>query len=301
MANTVRKLGTLTVLTAVLLLAVVVLAFSYSEIGVADAIEPAGFPLYASDFLSVPQSVVDDAAKLSVSLFGSAQGRYRDFVDQLLVSYTEARDKDIVIVFNPGGWGMGSPQRSPGWQSILGGMESGLDGMGYSWLLLNYQRTSDTAMGRVKELVEIFSDYPSKGGDLAYRLKFLTEHLPDVRIIIAGESNGSAISDSVMNILRDNPKVYSIQTGPPFWVRPAVADRTLVLKDNGAAPDSFSNADVPTLLRSNLKAWLGLSSPEEPAGRVLFSLRAPGHDYSWEYPGVAARIDRFLEQNFGFK
>ncbi len=299
MANNIRKLGILAALAAVLLLGAVPLAVSYSEVGVADEVGSGGLGLYANGLLSVPQSVADDAARLAVNLFGDTQGKYNDFVNQLVASYVEARDKDIVIVFNPGGWGWGTPARSPGWQSILDGMESELDGLGYASLLLNYRRTSETVLGRIKELVEIFADYPSKAGDLAYRVKFLTDHLPDLKVIIAGESNGSAISDSVMNILRDNPKVYSIQTGPPFWVKTAVLDRTLMLKSNGTMPDSFSSADIPTLLWANLKALFRLPPPEE--GRILGFLRAPGHDYSWRYPSVAFQIDKFLEQHFVIK
>ncbi len=301
MANNIRKLGILAALTAILLLAVVLLASSYSEVGIADEVGSGGLSLYANDFLAVPQSVADDASKLAVNLFGDTRGKYVDFVNQLVGSYAEARDKDILIVFNPGGWGWSSLERSPGWQSIIDGMESELDGQGYSSLSLNYRRTSETVLGRIKELVEIFSDYPSKAEDLAYRVKFLTDHIPDLKVIIAGESNGSIISDSVMNILRDNPKVYSIQTGPPFWVKPAVVGRTLALKSNGTVPDSFSSADIPTLFWSNLKAWLRLSPSEEAPGMVLGYLKAPGHDYSWQYPGVAFQIDKFLEHNFGIK
>ncbi len=301
MANNIRKLGILAALTAILLLAVVLLASSYSEIGIADQVGSGGLSLYANDFLAVPQSVADDASKLAANLFGDTRGKYMDFVNQLVGSYAEARDKDILIVFNPGGWGWSSVERSPGWQSIIDGMESELDGLGYSSLSLNYRRTSETVPGRIKELVEIFSDYPSKAGDLAYRVKFLTDHIPDLKVIIAGESNGSIISDSVMNILRDNPKVYSIQTGPPFWAKPSMLDRTLVLKSNGAMPDSFSDADIPTLLWANLKALLRLSPPEDRPGNVLYHVRAPAHDYSWQYPGVALQIDGFLEKNFGIR
>jgi len=78
-------------------------------------------------------------------------------------------------------------------------------------------------------------------------------------------------------------------------------DRTLVLNHNGRHPDSFSQGDIPTMLWTSLQDLLGLPQPEENSGRILFFLRAPGHDYWWQYPAVHSQITDFLEQNFGFK
>ncbi len=52
---------------------------------------------------------------------------------------------------------------------------------------------------------------------------------------------------------------------------------------------------------ATVKGWFGLSSPDENPGNVLSWLRAPGHDYSWEYPGVSSEVINFLQGNFGEK
>jgi len=129
-------------------------------------------------------------------------------------------------------------------------------------------------------------------------MEFLTGHIPDLKVIIAGESDGTVISDSTMHLLRDNPRVYSIQTGPPFWHQNVVRERTLVLEDNGMHPDSFSQGDLPTMVIASIKELMGIPQPEENSGRILSFLRAPGHDYRWRYPAVYTKVTGFLENNF---
>ena len=300
MASNLRKFGVLVALSGVMLLAVVLLTLSCSEVGITDEIGLEGV-LATPDFYGVPQSVSEDATKLAVELFGDSREKYEDFVEQLLAAYMGARDKDIIVVFNSGGWGWNLLDKTPGWRSILAGIESELDELGYTSVMLNYRRTSETLGGCIKEFVEVTTRYPSKAKDLAHRVEFLTEHIPDLRVIVAGESNGTVISDCAMNILQDNPQVYSIQTGPPFWHKNVVLDRTLMLYSNGIATDTFSEGDIPVMLWVSLKDWLGLSQPDEVPGTVMRYLRAPGHDYSWQYPQVSFQITGFLEENFGIK
>jgi len=301
MASKIRRLGILVALALILSLGVVLLALSYSGVGVTSEIGTGGISLSVSDSYAVPQSVAEDATGLARELFGDYQEKCDDFVNQLLAIYSEAKDKDFVIVFNPGGWGWSLVEASPDWQSILDGIKSELDNSGYTSLLLNYQRTGETLRGCLDECVEVANSYPSKAKDLAARVEFLTDNIPDLRVIIAGESNGTIISDSVMGVLRDNPQVYSIQTGPPFWHKNIMLDRTLVLNSNGIVPDSFSQGDFFTMIGANLKALLGLSQPEDNSGRILYYVRAPGHEYQWQYPGVYSEILGFLDEIFGIE
>lgn len=301
MAINIRRLGILVALTAVLLLGVGRLALSYSDVGLTKMVSTEEGFLLVPDLSVVPELVAEDAAKSARELFGDYPEKYNDFVSQLLATYVEAKDKDFVVVFNPGGWGWNFLENSPGWRSIFDGIESELENLGYTSLLLDYRRTEETLRGIIDEGVEMITFYPSKAENLARRVEFLTSHIPELRVIIAGESDGTVISDSAMNILRDNPQVYSIQTGPPFWHQNVMLERTLVLDNNGRYPDSFSRGDIPAMVWTSLKDVLGLPQSEESSGRILFFLRAPGHDYRWQYPGVYAQITSFLEQNFSFK
>jgi len=301
MANQIRKLGVFVALTAVLLLGVILLAGSYTVVGITSEVGIGTFDLSACDVSDVPQSVVDDAANSAVKLFGDYQGKYDNFVQQLLAAYIEAKDKDCVVVFNSGGWGWNLLEDSPGWYSIISGIESELQGLGYSSLVMDYRRTEETFRGVIDEVVEMLTLYPSKAENLAHRIEFLTEHFPEVRIIVAGESDGTIISNSAMNILQHNPQVYSIQTGPPFWHTPLKLERTLVLDNNGVYPDSFSRGDITAILWASLKSVFGVPPTPEEKGQILDYVKAPGHDYSWHHPAVYSRIKTFLQNNFEAK
>jgi len=301
MASNIRRIGILVALTAVLLFGVLLVAASYTNVGVTAGIGTEEWSLSTPDLSAVPESVVEDATVMAMELFGDYQEKYGDFTNQLLATYAEAKDKDFVVIFNSGGWGWNVPDRSPGWKSIITGIELELDSLGYDSLLLNYQRTDENLRGVVDEFMEVIDVYPSKAENLACRVEFLTAHIPDLKVIVAGESNGTVISDGAMSILQDNPQVYSIQTGPPFWHKSIMLDRTLVLNDNGMIPDSFSRGEIGTMAWASLKDLIGLPQPERESGRILFFVRAPGHDYRWQYPNVCSQITNFMKQNFGIK
>jgi len=300
MGINLRKLGILLGIAALFLIGVTLLAFSYTDIGIADLVGEEASAVTMADFSDVPESVAEDAVALAMELYGDYHDKYTEFVNQLLIAYAKAKDKDFVVIFNAGGWGSDLLESSPGWHEICRGITDELGKLGYSSLILDYHRTAQSIWAFIKEFVEAIADYPSKAKVLASRVEFLTEHIPDVKIIVAGESSGAVIADRVMDSLRDNPRVFSIQTGTPFWHRRETLERTLALDDNGIRPDSFARGDILTIIWSSLKALVGLSPPEgEDPGRILYFMHAPGHDYRWEYPGVYSKITQFLRQNFG--
>ena len=299
MSAQVRRLKIAVILTVVLSLAIVVLVPPSSVVGITLRVGTEGLPLPRSDFSAVPQSVVEDATRLATEVYGSYQETHNDFIEQLLATYLEVKDKDFVIFFNSGGWGWNILGASPQWTSIFTGIQSELADLGYTSLLLNYPRATDTIHGYFDEFMSMITFYPAQAKDLASRIEFLTKHITDLKIIILGESTGTIIADSVMDILWDNPQVYSIQTGPPFWHKNVTLDRTLVLKSNEIIPDSFSQGDFLTIICVNLEALFGLCQSEP--GKILIYIGSPGHDYWWQYPGVYSQITNFLQQNFGLK
>jgi len=299
MARKIRRL-TIGVILA-LVLSLVIVAVSYSAVGVTCEIGTEGLPPSAYDLLAVPQSVAEDATRLATELFGEHQEKCDDFVNQLLSIYSVAKDKDFIVIFNPGGWGYKSILATPGWCSIFTGIEAELASSGYTSLLLEHRRTDGGLPGCLNEFAARMTSYWSKAEDLACRLEFLTNHIPDLRVIVTGESNGTVICDSVMSILEDNPQVYSIQTGPPFWHKNIMLDRTLVMTTNGIIPDSYSQGDFWNLAWGNLRYWFHLSQPIDDFGTAPHYVGAPGHDYWWQYPEVCSQITNFLDESFGLK
>ena len=299
MKANLRKLGIFLALTAVLLLGMFLIAVPYIDIGLAALVGGQEKLEVFPDISEIPESVAEDARAMAMELYGDSQDKYDEYVKQLLSAYVEVKDQDFVVIFNPGGWGTKVLEKSPTWCEICQGIETELDGLGYSSLILDYRRTAESMRGLTRELVELFSVYPSKAENLAGRVEFLTRNVPDLKVIVAGDSNGAVISDTVMDILYDNPRVYSIQTGTPFWHKRTTVERTLVLDTNGRIPDAFSQGNIPAMLITSLKALFGLSLTEdEEAGRIFYFVRAPGHDYNWQYPDVNLKIIGFLEENF---
>jgi hypothetical protein len=296
------KIGQRTI--ALMMAAVAVLAVTWqilynSEVGMVKGIGVQDLP--EIDYSSLPTSVVDSAATMAKQLVGGSRDRLQDMVDQLLASYQEARQSDVVVFFNSGGWGWNRVNDTFGWGTILDGIKSELQSLGYHPLVLNYRRTSGGIMGCIREFFEAARRYPNRSRDLASRVEFLTANIPGLKVIVAGESTGTVISDKTMSLLKDDNRVYSIQTGTPFWHKPAALDRTLLMNDNGKGIDTFSRGHVPAMVWATVKSWFGLTSPDDNPGDILSWLKAPGHDYSWQYPGVSSEVISFLKGNFKAK
>ena len=301
MLKRLGKGGIAGIIVAVLVLAIAAIILFDSEVGMAMDIGIQEPILSIHDFSSVPQTVVDDAAKKAGELAKKSQEKLQSIKDQLLASYLEAKKVDVVVFFNSGGMGWNLAKETPGWGTILDGIQAQLKELGYTPLVLNYRRTSSGIMGCIKEITEAATRYPHKAKDLALRIDFLTRNLPDLKIVIAGESTGTVISEEAMAIVKDKDRVYSIQTGTPFWYKPTKMERTLLISSNGRGLDTFNKGNIPAMVWATVKSWFGLESPDDNPGNILTWLKAPGHDYSWQYPGVSTAIVEFLESNFGTK
>ncbi|OGO31330.1 MAG: hypothetical protein A2Z29_05400 [Chloroflexi bacterium RBG_16_56_11] len=301
MLKKIGATGLVIFLLVVVLLAVAWLTPSNSEDGMTKDIGISAPGLTAIDYSSVPQAIIDDAVGLAGELVGHSQQKLQRLADQLVATYLEARNKDVIVIFNSGGWGWSTARQGEGWATIIDGIRSQLDDLGYSSAVVNYRRTSGGLWGCIKEFIEAARRYPHKARDLAMRVEFLTDHLPGLKIIVAGESTGTVITDKTMAFLKDKSQVYSIQTGMPFWNSPVTFDRTLLVNSNGKGIDTFSRGNVPAMVWATFKSWLGLSSPDDVPGDILSWLKAPGHDYSWQYPGVYDQVIKFLDQNFDKK
>jgi hypothetical protein len=254
--------------------------------------------LEAPDFSVIPKSVMDYAVRMAQNANDIARKNIKAYADELVSTYMAARNKDIIIFFNSGGMGWNLTKDTPGWASILNGIIEHLEKLGYNPLVLNYRRTGSRFRDSVREFFEAARRYPNKTKDLARRILFLLENLPGVKMIIAGESTGTVISEKTIRFFKDDKNVFSIQTGMPFWHTPVVNERTLSMNDNGLRLDTFHYGQVRAILWATFKSWFGVKL--QP-GTILSWLKAPGHDYSWQYPGVSSVVIEFLNKNFAAK
>jgi len=298
MLKKIGQLATFIGLSSLLMLGMILIASSYSGVGSTSTAGTGGMPLATCNVAGIPPVIVEDATEMATALFGDSQEEVNNFVNQVLAIYSEAKDKDFVILFNSGGWGWNLLEDSHGWDSIFIGIITELNDMGYQALVLDYKRTQESWRACLVEATEIANFYPSKARDLAGKVELLTKHIPDVKVILAGESTGTVIAEKVMTLMKDNPQVYTIQTGPPFWHKRVKLERALVLTSNGIVPDSFSEGNFVSMITANLRDIVGLPNTSHDFGNVLKFLRAPGHDYWWQYPSVYSEITDFLNMNF---
>ena len=97
--------------------------------------------------------------------------------------YSEAKDKDFVIVFSPGGWGRDLLENSPDWESIFAGMKSELESFGYRLLALEYKRTERKLARTSSGDRGSFEPLPWQGEVFSFKYRFLTKHIPHLRVI----------------------------------------------------------------------------------------------------------------------
>ena len=258
--------------------------------------ETDGHVLAVSDFSQTPPQVVQDARDVAAAFYGDDEAKADEMVSQLVGTYLASADQDFVVIFNPGGWGWDPVSEIPGWESILFGIEKTLDGFGYKTLLVDFKRTRHGFNGIVGELEVLAGIQSLKAEELAARVSFLTQHLPNLRVILTGESNGATIADNALSLLRENPRVFAIETGPPVWHPSIEFARSLVIENNGVQPDTFSNGDIILIIRSNAESAFGIYKGGR--GDILLYIGAPGHYYSWDYPAVHAQVVDFLITKF---
>jgi hypothetical protein len=296
----VRKvywLGIALGLFAALVVVMAVIIASYTEAGITSEVGSGGEPL-PYDAGTVPESVIDDANDAAAEIFGDDVEKCGDFASQLVATYAAAEEHDFVLVFNSGGWGWSLLEESPGWWYIFKGIDTELMNWDYTSLQLDYLRATSDFDSRLEEFWQMLIGYPSKSEVLAARTEFLTDHLPDINVILVGESTGAVIIDGAMVIMGDNPRVYSIQAGPPFWHTTVNEERSLIMIGNGIEVDTLSQGGGLDYLWGCYKKWFGILKPSSHYGTDPHVVVAPGHDYWWQYPEVRSQITQFLRENF---
>ncbi|MFC1921338.1 hypothetical protein ACFLYQ_06415 [Chloroflexota bacterium] len=245
-----------------------------------------------------------EAERLAVRFFENDEKKRAGFTARLMDIYDKARDKDFLLIHNPGGWGTTHLESLLQWErSIVEGVSATTEKLGYTRELIQYFRTDDGYREIIKDIREQMRFFENKAKIMAAELEFLTSHINKLKIIMVGVSQGAAFSNAVSQQLNGCERVYDIELGLPFPYRSrrVVTERTLALDSNGLMPDSLMEWDVPIIIRTYLTAPLRWVKNRLQGKRVKFSycINVPGHDYNWDYPEVQKQIEDFLTTNFG--
>ncbi len=246
--------------------------------------------------------LVEQAYDLATKLSGSEPTKCKDFMDKLLGTYSQSADKDFIIVYNSGGYGNHPIGHDDQWGPVVEKIESILEELGYACSLIEYKRTeSGNLPDKIEEIKDIFNSYHSKAKRLASEVEFLTQNLPEVRVIITGLSQGAGYANEVMKLLETNLQVYSIEGGLPFFHEGLSSERVLNLNEKGTIPDALNQGNVWALTKAYLSApfkWVAFRLQGNPRS-LSMCWEPPGHIYHWENPEVRSQIIAFLENNFG--
>jgi hypothetical protein len=236
------------------------------------------------------KSVAEQQAwQIAAKVVGASKEGQERFVTELLDLYCKVKDSDLVIFCIPGGWGKKPLENDVQGRSWLVGMEAEMTKLGYRYCEVDDIRTGNGLFAYLFELKEQLTHYPSKAKELAAKIDFLTQQVKGLKVVITGQS---------------------------FWHRVAKASRSLVIDNNGIGADALTDRDIVSLVKVNLvKIFIINNAPSfTPIDWVItrailvfwpynfgLGLRAPGHEYMWDYPGVGPVIERFLVNNFAQK
>ncbi len=247
-----------------------------------------------------------EVSQLAQQLFGNDRQKCASFTNRLLDICTGVQDKDILLIHNPGGWGSTHLENLLQWErSIVEGVSATIDRLGYTYLLRQHFRTSHGWQEIIRDMREQARFFHSKSKIMAAELKFITQHLNTLKVILIGASQGAAFSNAVIQQLGELPQVYSIELGIFFlhMSRRVVTQRTLVIDSNGVIPDPMTNRNLKTAAKAYLTApfrWVQYRLQGKPQ-KLTYCIDAPGHNYNWEYPEVQRQIGDFLNLHFGNK
>jgi len=204
---------------------------------------------------------------------------------------------DVIIIFNSGGWGNTPLEKAGDFAPIIEGIQKTLDDWGLNVIVIPYNRTKNTLLGKITGAKDFLSSFDFSSEILAKDLEFLAEKLPDKKIIIAGLSAGGAFADKTMEKISDKTKdsIYAITAGIPFWYDSFESENLLLLDNNGK--DTLSKGELKLLVLSLIKTPFKWILAKLNGQNLTFSqaIRIPGHEYSWSSPEVGPKIVNFLE------
>ncbi len=246
----------------------------------------------------------EEAGRLAVQLFQDDDKKRGRFSSRLLDIYNKVKDKDFLLIHNPGGWGTTHFENLLQWErSIVEGVEATIEKLGYSRVLIQYFRTDSGYREIVRDIREQTQFFNSKAKIMSAEIEFLIRHIDKLKIIMIGVSQGAAFSNAVSQQMNGCGRVYNIELGMPFPYKSKrmITERTLALDSNGLMPDSLMEWDVPTILKTYLSAPFRWMKHRLQGKEVKFSycINVPGHDYNWDYPEVQSQVEDFLKVNFG--
>ena len=204
-----------------------------------------------------------------------------------------AEDKDVIIIFNSGGWGDTPFEKADDFAPVIKEVQGNLSEWGYDSVVIPYQRTKTGFFGRLAGMKDFLSGFNYSSENLSKTVEFISENMPDKKIVVAGLSSGGGLTSETMEkIPKENRSVFAIAAGAPFFTKHSNAN-TLLLTNEGE--DILSKDDFKLFfyaVRAPFR-WLAMNiSGERISLAQCFDV--PGHKYYWSSKEVNSQITSFL-------
>ena len=214
-----------------------------------------------------------------------------------------AQDKDVIIIFNSGGWGYSPLEKAADFEPIIKGIQDTLKEWGYNSVVIPYKRTENSFFGKISSSSDFLNAFDFSSDNLVSELELISERLPGKKIILAGLSSGGAFVNRTYEKVSNNIKgsVLTIAAGTPFWIKEPDSENVLQLTNSGG--DTLSKGDFSELLIAFVKGPFIYLSSKFSGGNLSWgnAFHAQGHDYAWSSPEINSEIVGFLGERLGVR
>jgi hypothetical protein len=205
-----------------------------------------------------------------------------------------AAEADVVVIFNGGGWGDFTIDKATDFASVLKGISTTLQGLGYRVAVLSYCRVVPGLAGHISGVKEQLNAFKVTALTHARDISAVSQAFPAKTFLLVGFSVGCSLNAKALIALKDQPNVLGITVGSPYWFSTYASPRSLVL--NNDYQDPLSVADFPVIALNVIRnPWVWLRSRWQ--GRPLsiaLCFQFPHHEYPWSSEQVGPPIRNFL-------
>ena len=209
--------------------------------------------------------------------------------------FDSSNSKEVLVIFNSGGWGNTPIEKAKDFRPVVKGIQDTLNQWGYSSVVVSYNRTRNSLLGKVEESKEILGSFEFQSSELADQIEYFLRKNPKSKVIMAGLCMGGSFVNETMKKISHRSRVYAIEAGVPFWIKRMQSENVLGLNNNDK--DSLATGQLRALVISLLEAperWI-LAKIRGESIPFSHAIQAPGHEYDWSSPEVGPKVVSFLE------